>query len=440
MSRSFSEFKVPKLWREHWMAGQISAYLAGMTTRVSRPLLAVSVGLIVCIVLIASALGLSSGPTRNTPAVNRPSDPADLRLLSQTQPSGLNEHADTASSGPDDALETNGDDEPSPLTDEELLNMEVNELGGVPIIMYHDIGDREGYLVRSRENFREDLQRFYDLGYCLIPLSDYLTGDIRLPAGKSPLVITFDDGRPSQLKLIEADVSLVSSHADGLQLDGSGDAQTSHRQIGADPDCAVGILLDFSRKHPGFGHAATFFVNYPRVFGTETRAREYMRYLLDNGMEIGNHTGSHRNLASASPDEVIEEIGSLAKGIHVALDYETLSLALPYGNYPKSKRYLLSGWWNDVYYRNLGVLLAGAEPAPSPFSPKFNPLAVPRIHGSDEELDKWLYCLERYPERRYTSDGRSDTVAVCLDYGMEVNVDRDSQPKVREFAAPPNTR
>jgi hypothetical protein len=116
------------------------------------------------------------------------------------------------------------------------------------------------------------------------------------------------------------------------------------------------------------------------------------------------------------------------------MDYETLSLALPYGNYPKSKRNLLAGWCDDVYYRNLGVLLAGAEPAPSPYSTEFNPLAIPRINGSDPELDKWLGCLERYPERRYTSDGRSDTVAVCLDYGMEVNVDRDSDLMVITFA------
>jgi len=341
-------------------------------------------------------------------APRRPGGPAD--------PSPLEPDPTDPNQAVEPSFETSDGSKQRLLTDKELAELQVNELGGVPIIMYHDIGDREGYLIRSRDNFRKDLQRFYDLGYCLIPLSDYLTGDIRIPAGKSPLVITFDDGRASQLKLIEVDGQVV-----------------------ADPDCAVGILLDFSRKHPDFGHSATFFVNYPRMFGTETRAVEYMKFLLDNGMEIGNHTLTHRNLASASPEEVAKEIGGLANKIRDLLDYDTLSLALPYGNYPRSKQFLLSGRWDDQYYRNLGILLAGAEPAPSPYSLKFNPLAVPRINGCNEELDKWLRTLEKYPERRYTSDGLSDTVTICLDYDLVYDIERVGDLKVRAFATSVDT-
>lgn len=469
MNRSISEFQLSKLLHGHWKARQLSAHSGGITG-VSRPLPAARIILMAFAVMIAGVLWLSAGLNRTTPADSRaglthyqttqtidssapagdlaaqtgdrtsptgdrmpplgdrtkpsgdgPSSSADLRLPGQAAPRKPGGHADPSSPAPIDpseesAFETTDGNEPRPLTDKELAELQVNELGGVPIIMYHDIGDREGYLIRSRDNFRKDLQRFYELGYCLIPLSDYLTGDIRLPAGKSPLVITFDDGRASQLKLIEVDGEIV-----------------------ADPDCAVGILLDFSRKHPGFGHSATFFVNYPRMFGTESRAAEYMKFLLDNGMEIGNHTLTHRNLASASAEEVAREIGGLANEIRDVLDYDTLSLALPYGNYPKSKQFLLSGRWDDQYYRNLGVLLAGAEPAPSPYSLKFNPLAVPRIHGSDEELDKWLRTLEKYPERRYVSDGQSDTVAIFLDYGLVYDIERVGDLKVRAFATPVET-
>lgn len=483
MSRSFSGLELSKLWRGRWKTGR-SARPICESTPMSRSLLAVGLALVACLGLVAGILTLSSGPKVNKPPEKQPAGPADLRAPTQTSPK---EPDSSATSEPANVVDSDGTDDSSdithnqdssysdgndgihdsagidvsadttlnpgssdtedldaahdrddidiggihdnnyrvllPLTDEELLAMEVNELGGVPIVMYHDIGDREGYLIRSRENFRKDLQRFYDLGYCLIPLSDYLSGNIRLPAGKSPLVITFDDGRPSQLKLIEVD-----------------------GQLFPDPNCAVGILLDFSRKHPGFGHAATFLVNYPRVFGTEARSTEYLRFLLDNGMEIGNHTMNHKNLASTSPEDVIKEIGSVANGIRDALEYETQSLALPYGNYPKSKRFLLAGWWDDRHYHNLGVLLASSEPAPSPFSSEFNPLAIPRIHGTDAELDKWLHCLERYPERRYTSDGQDDTIAVCLDYDIDFTVERDweldRQLNVRVFAPPvrePNT-
>lgn len=478
INRSISEFQLAKLWRGHWKGRQPGAHSvesigASHPLPTARVILTVRIILVAFAVIIAGVLWVTAGSGQTVPAASRtgltdygttqttgtsapaadrtaqpddrtsPAGPAgeqapplddrtkpsgdgssssaDLRLPGQAAPRRPGGPADPSPLEPDPtdpnqavepSFETSDGSKQRLLTDKELAELQVNELGGVPIIMYHDIGDYEGYLIRSRDNFRKDLQRFYDLGYCLIPLSDYLTGDIRIPAGKSPLVITFDDGRASQLKLIEVDGKVV-----------------------ADPDCAVGILLDFSRKHPGFGHSATFFVNYPRMFGTETRAVEYMKFLLDNGMEIGNHTLTHRNLASASPEEVAKEIGGLANKIRDLLDYDTLSLALPYGNYPRSKQFLLSGRYDDRYYRNLGILLAGAEPAPSPYSLKFNPLAVPRINGCDEELDKWLRTLEKYPERRYTSDGQSDTVTICLDYGLVYDIERVGDLKVRAFAA-----
>ena len=72
------------------------------------------------------------------------------------------------------------------MDDDELARLSVNELGKVPIIMYHDVQDYEAEWVRSRSNFRNDLERFYDLGYSLVLLSDYLDGNINVPAGRAP--------------------------------------------------------------------------------------------------------------------------------------------------------------------------------------------------------------------------------------------------------------
>lgn len=276
------------------------------------------------------------------------------------------------------------------LGDEDLARMKVNELGKIMVIMYHDIQDKEGEWVRSRANFRKDLQRFYDLGYSLTPLSGYLTGDIQVPAGKTPLVLTFDDGTRGQLTMVRDDTGTMVP----------------------DPDCAVGILLEFSREHPDFGQAATFFINSGNPFGDASRIKENLTFLLRSGMEIGNHTRTHANLTDASPDQVAKEIGSLANEIKDTCDCDLTSLALPYGGYPKSKENLLTGTWDGRDYVNKGVLLVGAEPAPSPFSSKFNPLAIPRIRGSQEELDKWLNQFQKYPEGRFVSDGDSRTVTV----------------------------
>lgn len=138
-----------------------------------------------------------------------------------------------------------------------------NELGQVPIFSYHLINQEKSPLSRTPEDFRNDLQELYDRNYVLIGLGDYITGSIDIPAGKSPAVLTFDGGSPSQFQL----------------LDNQGG------ELVPDPDCAVGILMDFSHKHPGFGHAATFFVN-AEPFGQPEYRQEKLQMLDLWGFEI----------------------------------------------------------------------------------------------------------------------------------------------------------
>ena len=64
------------------------------------------------------------------------------------------------------------------------------------------------------------------------------------------------------------------------------------------------------------------------------------------------------------------------------------------------------------------MFLSGAEPAPSPFSTKWNPGEIPRIlpnprwNGArDFTWGMWLDTLERNPELRYVSDGNPDTIS-----------------------------
>jgi peptidoglycan/xylan/chitin deacetylase (PgdA/CDA1 family) len=309
-----------------------------------------------------------------------------------------------------DTIDGPGDEPAVPLDDGELSRLGVNELGKVPIIMYHDVQDYEAEWVRSRSNLRNDLERFHNLGYSLVLLSDYLSGNIKVPAGRAPLVLTFDDGTRGQFRMIESDEGLIP-----------------------DPDCAVGILLEFSRTHPEFGHAATFFVNSGNPFGDASRVKEHLTFLLENGMEIGNHTRTHANLAYASPEAVVREIGSLVNEMRGICGYEPVSLALPFGGYPRSTESLLAGTWDDQEYVNKGILLVGAEPAPSPFSRKFNPLAIPRIRGSQEELDKWLGEFEKYPDERFVSDGRSETVTIRQGRSADLEPERVLDLEVREY-------
>ncbi|MCL4425024.1 MAG: polysaccharide deacetylase family protein, partial [Firmicutes bacterium] len=154
--------------------------------------------------------------------------------------------------------------------------LQPNELGKVMILEYHLIGDKEDRWERQYDNFRKDLERLYREGYRLISLVDYLRNSIRVPEGYTPVVLTFDDGSRGQFNYLEKDGQKV-----------------------IDPRSAVGIILDFAREHPDFGTAATFYTLYP-PFGQARYWQEKVRFLVEHGMDIGNHTANHVNLAKLS--------------------------------------------------------------------------------------------------------------------------------------------
>ena len=116
---------------------------------------------------------------------------------------------------------------------EELARLHVNESGRIPILEYHDIKEGHKRLFRSPQAFRHDLERLYAENYRPISLRDYVDNRIDVPAGMSPVVLTFDDARESQFRYLP----------DGR----------------LDPDCAIAILQEFARAHPDFPVKATFF-------------------------------------------------------------------------------------------------------------------------------------------------------------------------------------
>ena len=78
------------------------------------------------------------------------------------------------------------DPEPEPEPDFDFALYRPNELGEIPIWMYHNIREPEAIWVRTPENFRADLQRFYDLGYRLVSLTDVVINNM-IHWGQSPV-------------------------------------------------------------------------------------------------------------------------------------------------------------------------------------------------------------------------------------------------------------
>ncbi|MDB1087945.1 polysaccharide deacetylase family protein [Streptomyces sp. ACA25] len=267
-----------------------------------------------------------------------------------------------------------------------------NELGAVPVLMYHQlIDDPSSVYDRTPEEFRAELERLAGENYVPVTAGDYSRGMIDIPAGTHPVVLTFDDSTNSQLAL----------GPDGEPT----------------PESAVGILLDVAAEHPRFRPTATFFVNDDPFSGTG--AAEALGWLAANGFEIGNHTLGHANLARSSEAETQRELAANQRAIqkHVP-GAEVVSLALPFGIMPEPAGLAVSGSDDGVSYEHAGVYLVGANPAPSPFADSFDAAAIPRIRsaGADDQdaefgSASWLDRLADGTVTRYTSDGDPETVS-----------------------------
>jgi peptidoglycan/xylan/chitin deacetylase (PgdA/CDA1 family) len=270
-----------------------------------------------------------------------------------------------------------------------------NELGLVPVLMHHRvIADRTSEYDVTPKEFEAELQRLWKDGYVPITAADYVSGKINVPAGKKPVVMTFDDGSASQF---------------GLTSDGQ-----------VDPDTAVGILLGFAREHPDFPAAGTFYVNKDPFEGGSDAPR-LLRWLVQNGFEVGNHTLDHAQLSSLDDEGVQKELADEAQAIEAAVPgYTIRTMALPYGAMPSNESLAVSGSSGAGSYGPYAVMLVGANPAPSPFASDFDPAQVPRIRTAqlpwrnvqeNYAFDYWLTQLEDDPDSAYVSDGDPSRVS-----------------------------
>lgn len=262
-----------------------------------------------------------------------------------------------------------------------------NELGRVLILEYHRIWNPEGSWQRSPANLRRDLERLYAAGFRSVSLADVLADRIDLPVGTSPVVFTFDDSYVSQLWFTTA-----------------GDPAQS---------CAVGILQQFAAEHPDFGAHGVFYITWNTLFGGPGGGgADKLRYLVDHGFELGNHSMSHADFAKAGSAAVQQELGQEQALVRQALGgYEMATMALPYGDWPRERQLAVDGAWNSQRYHFGAVLQVGSEPAPAPASAAFNPLVLPRVQAGDALLSYWLTWFDTHPDERYVSDGDQATLS-----------------------------
>ncbi len=268
----------------------------------------------------------------------------------------------------------------------------VNEAGRIPILMYHRITASKSDYDRTPELFEQDLERLYRDGYRPIALTDFVAGRVDVPAGLSPVVITFDDGDKSQYTALENSTVPVDT-------------------------CAVGIMEAFKAKHPDFNPQATFFVNGGVPFGQKAPLKDKLNYLIAKGYTIGNHTWAHEKLSKQTPGEIQEALGRNAAALEALTGKPVNLLALPYGIRPKESGAMaavIAGTFEGKGYQNLGICNVGWQPELPAYVEGFDPHAINRIRSGDDqdEAGDWLSRLAQNPENRYISDGDPDTVTV----------------------------
>ncbi|HWG37508.1 MAG TPA: polysaccharide deacetylase family protein [Terriglobales bacterium] len=265
-----------------------------------------------------------------------------------------------------------------------------NLRGEVMILVYHNFG-KDARWGRSFPSFDSDLARLDAAGFRPVTLREYVTGNFTLPAGTTPVVLTFDDGSKFQVRFTP---------------DGA-----------LDPDCALAHWVAFAKIHPDFPVHGTFFIN-PGTdpFAQRAFVKKKLDLLASLGSEIGNHTLTHPYLNKISDAAINREIGLGQYDIDRWLPgYDVTSFALPFGIAPRNYQLAVESSWTGapaphkpdvtVRWHYGAVVLVGSGPAGSPYVEGLDTAKLPRIQVFTPEFDKWMSYFEKHPGRRLVSDG-----------------------------------
>lgn len=251
----------------------------------------------------------------------------------------------------------------------------------VPILMYHHVTDKKTgrYYVTPKE-LRSHLQKLYDAGYVSAPLRDVIAKKPYLKR-KKVVVLRFDGAKLNQFRYIK-------------DKDGN---------LTIDPKCAVAILLDFYKEHPSFGKNALFCI-LPQGFEQPEYTKKKLEFLLDNGMELCNHSNKHTDLTHGTVADVDNEFGKAMEHWNKILGpraREINTLATPFGAVPKNKdtlKRLRKFEYRGKSYPQEAVLYAGwgyNRVAPSPFSKEFDRYALPSIEITAKNFDGHLVSFNQ---------------------------------------------
>lgn len=247
------------------------------------------------------------------------------------------------------------------------------------MLAYHQLAPNTseystGHKVRASD-LRSQLEALNAAGFTLVPVEGWISGNISVPPGRKPLIISMDD--------------LFFNNQITLDEDGNPSADTM-----------IGIFWQFAQEHPAFGFHLALFASLgdklyagPDYPDWEERLARAIAWCLDHGAQVYNHTYQHVRLDRTDPLGVKSELRRndiYLRELLAMIDRQDLipslgnMLALPYGYWPDA-----NGTYNIKNYvtpENLPMqavfLIDNNERAgfvPPPYSPAFDRYKIPRI-------------------------------------------------------------
>ena len=293
---------------------------------------------------------------------------------------------------------------PVGLSPAEREQFRPNELGQIPVLMYHAFTQNEAYLDEwtvTPDQFRAHLQWLYDHDFYITPLVDLINNEISAPAGKKPVVLTFDDSSSGQFRLFKSE-------------DGT---------LTPDPLSAVGVMEEFSAAYPGFGRGGLFAINPVNCFSydaQETTCEERLTWLAEHGYEIANHTWWHENLHTVSNKMFLQQVGDTKLWIDERVKVREANLSnvliLPFGEWPRSEEqvgWLLHGFRHQGQDIGIaGIVEVSGGFSPSPSSGEWDRRSIHRINTDPESWSYWMSQVETGEATMFVSDGNPGTVTV----------------------------
>ena len=287
----------------------------------------------------------------------------------------------------------------------------------IPILNYHrftpNLWDETSGMVRYLGDLKNDLQSYYDSGYTLISLDDLLVGNIRVPVGRRPLILTIDD----------------AYFANQFSLNDQGEVS----------ECsAVGTIYQFSQEHPDFGFEIAMFANFgDKHFGSlftgtwwyeaegwEQALAETIVWGIEHHIYPYNHTYRHPHLDQVAAEFIQQQLALNDQKLreYLALaghpEYGALLsnfVALPYGSWPATERGKeeLTSCLDPEGDPVRAIFEAGYEYTPTfaepTFANEFDPMHLPRMAAIPSVIKLITQTASTFP----TAESCTLTLTTC---------------------------